>query len=207
MVFSTKQANKTKSIYSDEYCDWKHPQCSGSGKWQKPTSVPWTSNALQRVQKLTSVPWTSNPWQRAHLFNIHQRLEPPASWLCAIWSALWILALLEALVAAGLFGWAHRRAALIHQHAIQALRVGTARVFLIRFTLAARDLGQVCLVHLHVAHWHIDLKDKGQTYRNAIWKSALCLGQKYPYHSPPPHKSAYFTLCFQVNPFNFTLCF
>jgi len=94
-----------------------------------------------------------------HLFDVKDGAEPPAPGQGPEDLHGGVLALGVGLVLAALAGHAHLRVALVHQHAVDALRVHAARVLVRRLAVAARHLRQVRRDDLHLSDWPVDLEE------------------------------------------------
>lgn len=77
----------------------------------------------------------------ANLLDVGHAAQAPSSRERAEDLHVTVLPLGEALVLAALACRAHLRVALVHQHAVDALRVDAAGVFIRGLAVAARDLG------------------------------------------------------------------
>lgn len=93
----------------------------------------------------------------SHLLQVLFGLQAPPSAAGLDDLSVGVKAFGEALVVAAVPSGTDLRVTLVLQHAIQTLRVLTARPLICGFTVAAGDLGEIGDVHLHLANRLIGL--------------------------------------------------
>lgn len=96
--------------------------------------------------------------RHSHLLQVLFGLQAPPSAIGLDDFSVGVQAFGEALIVAAIPSLTDLRVTLVLQHAVQTLRVLTARPLICGFTIAARDLREVRHVHLHLANRLIGLK-------------------------------------------------
>lgn len=99
----------------------------------------------------------SAPLLLSYLLDVRHGTQTPAAGQRSVDLHRTVLPLGEGLVLAPLPCSAHLRVALVHQHAVDALRVGAARVLVRGLAVATRDLREVGCDDLHLPNWPVYL--------------------------------------------------